>query len=104
MTEGKLVRDRIPQIIESKGETCASRRLADEEYEPALINKLLEESHELACAGSSQERLEEAADVYEVLAEIAAVSGFTLADVEAAADRKREERGGFQNKTWLDSW
>ncbi|HEY9291705.1 MAG TPA: nucleoside triphosphate pyrophosphohydrolase [Microlunatus sp.] len=104
MIQGKLVRDRIPEIIESKGEVPVSRQLTDEEYEPALLSKLFEESQELALAGSRQERLEEAADVYEVLAAIAAVNGFSLAEVEAAAEQKRAERGGFQKKIWLDSW
>ena len=104
MTKGKLVRDRIPEIIESKGAVTVSRRLTDEEYEPALLSKLLEESQELAAAVSRQECLEEAADVYEVLAAIAALKGFSLAEVAAAAEQKRAERGGFQQKTWLDSW
>ena len=104
MTQGKLVRDRIPEIIESKGEVPVFRKLTDEEYEPALLNKLLEESQELALAVSRQERLEEAADVYEVLAAIAAVNGFSFTEVEAAAEQKRVERGRFQNKIWLESW
>lgn len=102
--KGKLVRDRIPEIIESNGDFPVSRQLTDEEYVPALLSKLLKEGQELALAGSRQERLEEAADVYEVLAAIAGVDGFSLAEVEAAAVQKRTDRGGFQNKIWLDSW
>jgi len=103
VTHGKLVRDRIPEIIESKGERAVSRRLTDEEYEPALLDKLLEESQELALAESRQDRLEEAADVYEVLVAIARMSGFDFAEVEFAAERKRAERGGFYDRIWLDS-
>jgi len=30
--------------------------------------------------------------------------GVTLEQVEAEASRKREDRGGFDNLLWLDSW
>ena len=39
----KLVRDLIPDIIESKGESCTTRILDDSEY-LAELNKKLEQS------------------------------------------------------------
>ncbi|QGN32246.1 nucleoside triphosphate pyrophosphohydrolase [Microlunatus sp. Gsoil 973] len=104
MTQGKLVRDRIPQIIRAQGGTVVARRLTDQEYESALLEKLVKESQELALAGSRRERLEESADVYEVLLAIAGKSGFDFAEIEAAAERKRAARGGFGERIWLESW
>lgn len=43
----KLVRDRIPKIIENDHKTCATRILNDDEYLACLKSKLLEECHEV---------------------------------------------------------
>lgn len=42
----KLVRDKIPQIIEASGKRCVTRVLAEEEYIAALDGKLQEELNE----------------------------------------------------------
>lgn len=39
----KLVRDKIPEIIEEDGKTCKTKILSDEEYIAALETKLNEE-------------------------------------------------------------
>ncbi|PBC36294.1 phosphoribosyl-ATP pyrophosphohydrolase [Rhodococcus sp. ACS1] len=98
---GKLVRDRIPEIIRLSGRKPASRILATDEYQCALIEKLFEEAQELRDADAAQQ-LEEAADVYEVLLAIVANSGFTVEELHSAAERKRLERGGFHDRVWLD--
>lgn len=44
----KLVRDRIPEIIENDHKTCVTRILLnDDEYLVCLKSKLLEECHEV---------------------------------------------------------
>jgi predicted house-cleaning noncanonical NTP pyrophosphatase (MazG superfamily) len=98
---GKLVRDRIPEIIEADGGTAAVRQLSDEEYEAALLDKLSEEVQELRDA-TPAERLDEAADVYEVLLALVAHLGATSDDLVSAADAKREQRGGFSRRLWWD--
>jgi predicted house-cleaning noncanonical NTP pyrophosphatase (MazG superfamily) len=100
---GKLVRDLIPQIIESEGRTPSTRVLDDVGYERALLDKVVEEARELRYAPDG-ERLEEMADVYEVLRAVAELRGHTMDDVVARADDKRAERGGFSARIWLSSW
>ena len=39
----KLIRDKIPEIIQADGKTCITRILSDEEYVDALEKKLNEE-------------------------------------------------------------
>ena len=57
----KLVRDNIPNIIESKGETPVTRILDDMEYKDELEKKLYEEYKEVIEA-NGDDRVEELAD------------------------------------------
>ncbi len=100
---GKLVRDLIPEIIRKNGGDPVTWQLSAEEILGALTAKLLEEADELRAA-EPHEQLEEAADVYEVLRAIAGVLGVSMDDVVARADQKRTERGGFDQRIWLESW
>lgn len=99
---GKLVRDRIPAIIEEAGERPATRRLAPEERLPALLAKLREETEELCTALDTDHQTEELADVYEVVLAIASHVGVAWSDIERVADRKRADRGGFTEGVWLE--
>lgn len=98
---GKLVRDGIPAIIEARGDVPSIRILDAETYRTALFDKLVEEAQELRDAPPKR-RLEEAADVYEVLLAVVTELGVTLDDVAASAATKRETRGGFERRIWLD--
>jgi predicted house-cleaning noncanonical NTP pyrophosphatase (MazG superfamily) len=68
---GKLVRDKIPNLILAAGEQPSTSVLDDDSYAAALLDKLIEEAQELREA-DPKDRLEEAADVYEVLLAVAA--------------------------------
>lgn len=91
----KLVRDRIPEILDAKGILYEKRVASDEEYEAELIKKLVEEAHEFAEAGS----VEELADVLEVVEALRALPEY--ADVERVRLVKKAERGGFQKRIIL---
>jgi predicted house-cleaning noncanonical NTP pyrophosphatase (MazG superfamily) len=69
----------------------------------SLLDKLVEEAEELRQAAPA-ERLEEAADVYEVLAAITTQLGVQWSDIERAASRKTSERGAFTERIWLERW
>lgn len=101
-TYNKLVRDRIPEIIESRGATAATRVLAEEEVIPALLDKLFEEAQELRAA-KAEGRAEELADVLEVLKSLAEALRLSWADIEVTQEQKRAERGGFQKRIFLES-
>ena len=100
---GKLVRDRIPEIMRADGREPDVRVMDDQEYLASLFDKLLEEAEELRQAPPEQ-RMEEAADVYEVLCAIAASLGIDIDGVRAGADQKRRDRGGFSARIWLERW
>ena len=102
MSYNKLVRDKIPEIIKNNNETPITRILSDEEYKVELEKKLLEEYHEVLKA-SGNERLEELADMLEVMISLASLDDATLEDIIKIADKKRNKRGGFKEKIFLES-
>lgn len=99
---GKLVRDKIPDIIRASGRTPHVSTLAGDQYRLALIDKIREEVDELVAAEKSDAVIEEAADVLEVLIAMVAEHGADLDSIVDVARHKRTERGGFGMRVWLD--
>ena len=97
----KLVRDKIPNIIESKGETPVTRILSNEEYKKELEKKLNEEYQEVV-ESSGKDRLEELADMIEVIRYLAKAENSTLDEIVSIADEKSAKRGAFEEKIFLE--
>ncbi|MGH3982870.1 MAG: hypothetical protein ACRDST_09380 [Pseudonocardiaceae bacterium] len=97
----KLVRDRIPVIINGNGEQPSVRRLSDAEFLDALFAKAREELVEVRAAPPS-EQLEELADLFQVVLTLIETMGFSLPEVAAMAERKGAEYGAFEQRLWLD--
>lgn len=95
---GKLVRDKIPQIIIADGRTPIVRTLSDEEYLSELDRKLNEEVAEY----QADKSLEEMADVLEVLFAICEARGHSVDELMEVRDKKREKRGGFKDKVYWE--
>ncbi len=95
---GKLVRDKIPQIIIEDGRTPIVRTLSDEEYLSELDRKLNEEVAEY----QADKSLEEMADVLEVLFAICEARGHSVDELMEVRDKKREKRGGFRDKVYWE--
>lgn len=95
---GKLVRDKIPQIIIEDGRTPIVRTLSDEEYLSELDRKLNEEVAEY----QADKSLEEMADVLEVLFAICEARGHSVDELMEVSDKKREKRGGFRDKVYWE--
>ena len=93
----KLVRDRIPEIIEVSGKTCKTEILKDEEYIRMIDAKLDEEIAEY----HKDQNIEELADLIEVIYAAAAARGYTIEQLEQVRAEKAEKRGGFQKKILL---
>jgi len=98
----KLVRDNIADIIKAKGEKPVTRTLSDAEYRVQLEKKLLEECRELIQCTTPDKRLEESSDILEVLITLGALDNFSLEDMELMRDVKRNVRGGFSKKLFLE--
>ena len=96
-TYHKLVRDRIPEIIEAGGNTCVTRILSDEEYLCRLDQKLDEELTEYHADGNP----EELADLLEVIYAAAAARGVTAEELDEIRAQKAAKRGAFAQKILL---
>jgi predicted house-cleaning noncanonical NTP pyrophosphatase (MazG superfamily) len=91
----KLVRDRIPLLIEERGEHVWSVAVTGEDLSKVLKAKVVEESLELQSATRREDILEELADILEVVSSLAEHVNLTMNDVKKKAKQKRSERGGF---------
>ena len=90
----KLVRDNIPQIIESTGASCSYRILEEADYLTMLDKKLDEELAEFRQSGDP----EELADLLEVICGLAEARGCSWEQLLLLREQKRQKRGGFEKR------
>ena len=91
----KLVRDKIPEYLDSKGISYEKRIADTEEYREELIKKLNEEIKEFMEAKNN----DELADIIEVIGALKKLPEF--ANVEEIRLQKLTEKGGFEKKIIL---
>ena len=93
----KLVRDRIPEIIEASGKSCTVEVLDKDSYIEMLDAKLQEELNEY----QESKSLEELADLLEVMGAVVKARGYTWEQLTAIRKDKREKRGAFEKRLLL---
>ena len=94
----KLVRDKIPEIIKSKGEITKTRILNNVEYKEELNKKLQEEMKEYL----EDNNVEELADLVEVIYALLDSMNVSIKDFEKLRLEKVEKRGAFKEKIFLE--
>lgn len=121
ITHNKLVRDRIPNILIGHGLSFKAHKCNDPDFIKELSSKLEEEAKEVAEKVHWYDHIteveptskkedeayissitEEMADVLEVFINLAKALNITTDDIEKAADKKRKERGGFEDRIFLE--
>lgn len=95
----KLVRDRIPEIINNQNKIAKTRILDNEEYIYELNKKIKEELNEYLESGE----IEELADLEEVLRAILDYKNCSYEEFEKIRNEKVKKRGAFKNKIFLES-
>lgn len=95
----KLVRDKIPMIIENNGQTAKTRILDKQHYTRALEKKLKEETREYLHSRD----LTELADILEVVDALAADQGSSFEQIVKLKQKKRQTNGAFHRKIFLVS-
>jgi len=94
----KLVRDKIPEIINSGNKTAIIRELDDTDYLKALNIKLQEEVKEYL----EDYNVEELADIVEVIYGILNAKKVSKDEFEEIRNSKVEKRGAFNKKIFLE--
>jgi predicted house-cleaning noncanonical NTP pyrophosphatase (MazG superfamily) len=97
----KLVRDKIPEVIERSEKAFQTRILSDDEYKQELQKKLQEELEEYLSAPDDKNSIEEIADILELIHAITAIHGSSIEELEQVRLKKLTDRGGFKDKIFL---
>jgi predicted house-cleaning noncanonical NTP pyrophosphatase (MazG superfamily) len=97
----KLVRDKIPEVIERSGKTFSTRVLSDEEYIQELQNKLQEELEEYLNAPNDTNSIEELADLLELIHALTVIHNSSVEELEQVRVKKAADRGGFKDRVFL---
>ena len=93
----KLVRDKIPDIIEADGKTCKVEVLSENDYLEMVDAKLDEELAEY----HKDKSIEELADLLEVIYAATEARGYSLDELEKIRQEKVAKRGAFQKRLLL---
>lgn len=93
----KLIRDKIPQIIEQSGKQAVIEKVSEKAYLRLLNDKLCEELQEYLDSQS----VEELADLVEVVYAILDYRHVSLQDFEAFRQQKSKKNGAFQDRLFL---
>jgi predicted house-cleaning noncanonical NTP pyrophosphatase (MazG superfamily) len=94
----KLVRDKIIEHIQSKGEDASYYVACPLEYKEKLLHKLEEEVKEFQEARNH----EELADILEVIDAIVKYFDWDMTEVQALQKEKREKKGAFSKRLILE--
>ena len=95
---GKLVRDKIPEIIKADGKEPITRVLSEHEFLNELDKKLIEEVEEY----QADKSLEELADIVEIVYTICEARGYTIEDLMEIKAQKKDKRGGFKDRIYWE--
>lgn len=99
----KLVRDKIPDIIANSDKQFQVHKLGNSGVENDFYHVLLKRKLKEECKEYFEsENIEELADIYEVIMAIANYHGLAMIDIIKIANDKYEERGGFEERVYLE--
>ena len=93
----KVVRDKIPEIIEESGKKYTLKQLDDASFLAEIEKKLIEEVNEY----SESKDIEELADILEVIYRISELRGVNSDELDEIRKEKAEKRGKFDDNLFL---
>jgi len=94
----KLIRDKIPEIIENAGKAYEIHQADEQEYIEKLLLKVEEELAEF----KEEPSIAEMADLFEVMSAIIDYYDFDREEIKEYQENKRKDRGGFKKQLILD--
>ena len=96
----KLVRDKLPDIMQEAKITVVKRVMEHDEYIKRLKDKLLEEAQEVVQANNQIALKEELADLLEVIHALSLAHGFSYQACEEIRLKKKSKKGGFEKRIY----
>ena len=94
----KLVRDKIPDILDGQGLQYTIRKATGDDKKYYIQQKLLEEVNEFLIDPS----IEELGDIQEVIAGLLGVYGWQQSELDSQVLSKRNKRGSFYKSIILE--
>lgn len=96
----KLVRDKIPEIIEKNEKIKVKTKILknNKEYLNFLLKKIEEEANELVNTKNKDHLIEELSDIMEIIDEILKLKNLNLKEIRKAQKEKNKKRGGFKKR------
>jgi len=97
-TYNRLVRDRIPEIIELMGNVAIWHELDEEAFQKALQSEIVRTSQQFANSDS----LEALSDLLETVDAWLDLHGLTMEEVARARAERRKRCGAYDRRTFLE--
>lgn len=97
----KLCRDRIPDIVASKGFECEVREVDHDEFKREITRKVFEEASGVSNHSGKESLLKELADLMITVDALKKEYGITDAEVKTAVEKSIDEKGGYEDMLYL---
>lgn len=97
----KLCRDKVPDIIASKGFECEVREVDHDEYKREIIRKVFEEASGVSNHSGREGLLKELADLMITVDAVKKEYGISNEELQTAVERSLEEKGGYEHMYYL---
>jgi len=99
----KLVRDKLLEDYKRLNQKVGCRELTKSEHSQALINKIIEEVHEINIDDSAEDMSSEVADIMQVLEDYIKLNDLSLEKIEQIKRQKFDKKGGFIDGSYVNT-
>jgi predicted house-cleaning noncanonical NTP pyrophosphatase (MazG superfamily) len=99
----KLCRDKVPDIIRTKGYECEVREVAHDEFKREIVRKVYEEASGVSNHDSREQLVKQLADLVITLDAVTEEYGISDDELDEAVKKSVEEKGGYEKRLYL-SW
>ena len=97
----KLCRDKIPQIIQSRGFQCEVRVTDHDEYRREIVRKVIEEASGVSNQAGHESLVGELADLMITVGAVKKEFGVTDEELQSAIEKSLNEKGGYDARLYL---
>lgn len=99
----KLVRDKVVQQLQQQGKTVNYRTLSKQEFSIEIETILQDRVKTLLLSTNSKDRLNEVAEILEILNTIVEFDGFTLTNALELTQDKYAQEGAYTKQLYIET-